>query len=103
MIARLLSPFSRVTGAFVSSAVLMREASRTSRQWQTYAARTAFSGFMLSVLLAGIYLLVSAPRFVDPASMGEYGRYFFIGFAIAHSTFDIPKEALNDIAAPLEY
>jgi ABC-type transport system involved in multi-copper enzyme maturation permease subunit len=72
----------RAFETLLSSAVLMRESARTSRQWQTYAARTFFSGFMLSVLLAGVYMASNAPRYIDPATMGQYGRYFFIGFSV---------------------
>jgi hypothetical protein len=65
-----------------ASAVLFREASRTSRQWQTYASRCFFSGILLSILLTAIGVVVSDPDFLDPAQMGKYGRVVFVIFAI---------------------
>ena len=62
----------------VSSAVLMREATRTSRRWQTYAARSAFSGVLFGVLLFVIWIAVSGV--FSTADLSWLGRGTFIGF-----------------------
>ncbi len=59
----------------------MREATRTSRRWQTYAARSAFSGVLFSVLLFVIWIAVSG--MFSTADLGFLGRGTFIGFTIA--------------------
>ena len=64
----------------VSSAVLLREAARTSRRWQTYAARLGFSGVLIGGLLMAIWAAVAAP-FSDPAQLGWLGRGLFVGVA----------------------
>ena len=56
----------RVIEQWSASAILFREASRTSRQWQTYASRCFFSGMLMSILLAAIGVVVSDPDFLDP-------------------------------------
>lgn len=65
-------------------AVLLREAARTSRRWQTYAARAGFSGVLLAVLLAGFWAAISATRtsVVDTAELAWLGRALFIGFSV---------------------
>lgn len=80
---RLRQVGSAADGA-VSSAVLWREASRTSRRWQTYAARAGFSGVLFTTLLLGIWVAVGATdaNLIDPANLGWLGRGMFIGFAI---------------------
>ncbi|MCA9489053.1 MAG: hypothetical protein KC621_04005 [Myxococcales bacterium] len=64
--------------------MLLREAARTSRRWQTYAARAGFSGVLLAVLLAGFWAAVSATRtsMVDTANLAWLGRGLFIGFSV---------------------
>ena len=68
-----------------ASAVLFREASRTSRQWQTYASRCFFSGMLLSILLTAVGVVISDPDFLDPAEMSKYGRVIFVVFALVSS------------------
>lgn len=78
------SAISRVAGlldGFASSAVLLREAARTSRRWQTYAARTGFSGALFGVLLLGIWASLNAPR-VDASEMAWMGRAIFVAFSV---------------------
>jgi ABC-type transport system involved in multi-copper enzyme maturation permease subunit len=74
-------------GRSVSSAVLLREAARTSRRWQTYASRAGFSGVLLVVLLLGIWGAVSATRsaMVDVASLASLGRGLFIAFSVVQT------------------
>jgi ABC-type Na+ efflux pump permease subunit len=76
-----------LVGRSVSSAVLLREAARTSRRWQTYAFRTGFSGILLTVLLLGIWGAVSATRsdVVDVARLAELGRGLFITFSVVQT------------------
>ncbi len=80
----------------VSGAVLMREAARTSRRWQTYAARAAFSGTLMGVLLAGMWTAVQTANsgVVDAAHLGWAGRALFVGFSVT-------QLALAVILAPL--
>jgi len=68
----------------VSTAILLREAARTSRRWQTHAARTGFSAALIAVLLLGIHGAVTATSssLVDSANLAWLGRGLFIGFAI---------------------
>lgn len=75
MIARLLE----TVGNSSNAAILLREAARTSRRWQTYAARTGFSGVLFAVLLLGVYGFMNAGA--DPADMGWMGRWIFIAFS----------------------
>lgn len=72
-----------------ASAVLFREASRTSRQWQTYASRCFFSGMLLAILLAAIGVVISDPDFLDPAQMGKYGRAVFVVFSLLQVVLSI--------------
>jgi hypothetical protein len=72
----------RMMAQWSASAVLFREASRTSRQWQTYASRCFFSGMLMAILLAAVGVVVSDPDFLDPAQMGKYGRGVFAVFAL---------------------
>ncbi|TNE86502.1 MAG: hypothetical protein EP330_22450 [Deltaproteobacteria bacterium] len=77
MIARLTGAISQVA----SGAVLLRDASRASRRWQTYAVRAGFSAVLLTVLMLVIWTVVNAP-FVDPANLSYMGRGMFVGFAV---------------------
>lgn len=81
------SLLASVIGRSVSSAVLLREAARTSRRWQTYAARAGFSGILLTVLLLGIWGAVSATRnaVVDVANLASLGRGLFVTFAVVQT------------------
>ena len=80
----------------VSTAILLREAARTSRRWQTFAARTGFSAALIAVLLLGIHGAVTATgsSLVDSANLAWLGRGLFIGFAIA-------QLGLSTLLAPL--
>lgn len=66
---------------FPSAAILLREAARSSRQWRTYAARVAFSGALISIVLLAIALGTTAIAWTDPGTWGETGRKIFVGFA----------------------
>jgi ABC-type transport system involved in multi-copper enzyme maturation permease subunit len=83
LIERVLSPLSRA----ISGAVLLREAARTSRRWQTYAARTAFSGVLMGILLMGMWGAVEATRTTnaDTADLAWLGRGLFIGFSVTQT------------------
>ena len=70
------------TNAWVSHAVLGREAARTSRRWQTYAGRAAFAATLIAVVLIGIWAVVNAPDFVDKANLGWVGRGLFVTFNV---------------------
>lgn len=63
-----------------AQAVLLREARRISRRWQTYATRVGFSAAMISFILLGIEVATSL---ADVADMGKYGRGIFIAYAYA--------------------
>lgn len=88
----------------VSGAVLLREAARTSRRWQTYAARAGFSGVLLGVLLAGIWSAVSATRTatIDTADLGMVGRAIFVGFAVVQTLLALVLAPLQTAAAIVE-
>jgi len=95
---------SRVTGlldGFASSAVLLREAARTSRRWQTYAARTGFSGALFGVLLLGIWTVVNAP-FVDVSNLSYAGRAIFVAFSVVLLMMAILLAPLMTSAAMIE-
>jgi len=70
--------------AYVSTAVLLREATRSSRRWQTYATRTAFAGVLLAVLLLSIHATLRAANtgLLDIANLGMVGRLLFVGYAV---------------------
>jgi ABC-type transport system involved in multi-copper enzyme maturation permease subunit len=98
------SVLARITGffdGFASQAVLMREAARTSRRWQTYAARTGFSGALFGVLLMGIYTAVNAP-FVDISNISYAGRAIFIAFSAVLLLMAILLAPLMTSAAIIE-
>lgn len=82
MISRMVDGVTGMMDRFASSAVLLREASRTSRRWQTYASRVGFTGALFGVLLAGIYTAVNNPM-GDAAEMGWLGRYIFVAISTA--------------------
>lgn len=84
------------SSSFVSTAILLREATRSSRRWQTYAVRTLFSGLLASALLLSIQATVNAANtgLVDIAWMGRVGRGLFLGYAFV-------QMALVAIIAPL--
>ena len=64
----------------VSTAILLREANRNARRWQTYAARVAFSATLFTVLLTLVWLAVSG--LVSTANLGWLGRGLFIAFTV---------------------
>lgn len=67
----------------VSTAILFRDAARTSRRWQNYALRTGFSAALLALVLASIWAVTNIQQLaVDPSDMGRLGRYIFIAFAV---------------------
>ena len=65
----------------VSAALLLRDATRASRRWQTYAARSAFSAILFGCVLAFIWVATHNPLF-DAANLGWAGRGLFIAFAV---------------------
>ena len=85
----------------LSSAILMREAARTSRRWQTHAARLGFSGMLIGGLLLAIWVAVEAP-FADKADLGWLGRGLFIGIATLQFGMAILLAPLMCAAALIE-
>lgn len=77
------SLFQRLN-ALVSGAVLLREAARTSRRWQTYATRAMFSAILMGFTVVGIYIATEISSW-DPARMGQLGRGLFIAFAVVQT------------------
>lgn len=67
-----------------SGAVLMRESTRTSRRWQTYATRAGFSGALLALLLFGIYASIyfTSSDWFDQSDNAVMGRVLFVGFTV---------------------
>ena len=61
--------------------VLLRDAMRSSRRWQTYAVRASFSGIMLMALMGVIW---SSTRVVDldPGTLAKAGRSIFVAFSV---------------------
>jgi hypothetical protein len=68
------------------AALLFREATRTARQWRTYAGRAAFSGLLIGALLLVMSLgTLGATWFGDandPSGLATVGRVLFTGFAV---------------------
>ncbi|MEQ1508160.1 MAG: ABC transporter permease subunit, partial [Myxococcota bacterium] len=91
-------------GALISGAILLREAARTSRRWQTYAARTVFSGALLGALLLGMWAAVNATRMslVDASNLGWLGRGLFIGFSVTQVLLAIVIAPLTTASAVIE-
>ncbi len=58
-------------------AILLRDAARSARRWQTYAARTFFSGALLVFVLGAIWGLAMSGQ-VDRAEAARYSRWIFI-------------------------
>lgn len=77
---------------YLSGAVLLREATRSSRQWRLYAGRAAFSATLMGVVLLAIFTATHVP-FVDAGAMSGMGRGLFVGFAVIEAL-------LATIAAP---
>ncbi|MEZ4321199.1 MAG: ABC transporter permease [Myxococcota bacterium] len=101
MIGALLSRATGLFDGFASSAVLLREAARTSRRWQTYASRAGFSGALFGVLLLGIWTAVNAP-FVDISNISYAGRAIFIAFSAVLLLMAILLAPLMTSAAMIE-
>ncbi len=79
-----IQPLADRLNAYMSTAVLLREATRSSRRWQTYATRTAFAGVLLAALLMSIQATLRATNtgLLDIAHMSLVGRYLFVGYAV---------------------
>jgi ABC-type transport system involved in multi-copper enzyme maturation permease subunit len=88
----------------VSGAVLLREAARSSRRWQTYGARTAFSGILLGLLLMGMWSAVGMSRSgaIDTANLAWLGRYLFIGFSVVQTLLAIVIAPITTASAVIE-
>jgi ABC-type transport system involved in multi-copper enzyme maturation permease subunit len=68
----------------VSPAILLREATRSSRQVRTYVSRAVFSGILMAIVLATVGVGTEAIGWLgapDPATFGTMGRKLFLGFA----------------------
>lgn len=68
-----------------STAVLMRDAARNSRRWQSYGARVGFSGFLMLLLLVGMWATVNvATNMLNTATaeLSWLGRTFFTVFTV---------------------
>lgn len=102
--AGILQRAFRAIDRAVSTAVLLREAARTSRRWQTFAARTAFSGTLMAVLLLGIHGAVTATSstLVDAADLAWLGRALFTAFAVAQLALATFLAPLSTASAVIE-
>ena len=69
---------SAVSTRNASSAVLQREAARSSRRWQTYASRVAFSAAMMGFVLLGINV---ATQLAGVADLSKYGLGLYWAYA----------------------
>ena len=68
-----------------STAVLMRDGARNARRWQTYGARVGFSGFLMMMLLVGMWATVNVATNMLSTSTAELswlGRTFYTVFTI---------------------
>lgn len=81
MITALRGRWEALRERTLAVSILQRENARTSRQWQTYAYRTLFSGALLSMVLVILWLVVGS-EYVDKSSLGWLGRGLFIGFTV---------------------
>lgn len=77
----MIGRISGALGQVASGAVMLRDAARASRRWQTYGVRAGFSAVLLTVLMLVIWSVVNAP-FIDPADLSYLGRGMFVGFAV---------------------
>ncbi len=79
MIARLASRSAWRLGA----AVLLRDALRNARRWQTHALRMLFSAVLMGFFLAAVWVVTTFGRdWLDPASLGRSARIVFVAFAV---------------------
>ncbi|MFT7521514.1 MAG: ABC-type transport system involved in multi-copper enzyme maturation permease subunit, partial [Kiritimatiellia bacterium] len=65
-----------------NSAVLWREIARTSRRWQTYLGRAAFSMALLGAILLGSYLSMEFRSVQDQSQNAQLARYLFISITV---------------------
>ena len=88
----------------ISTAILFREAARTSRRWQTFAARTGFSAALIGVLLLGIHGAVTATSssLVDSADLAWLGKGLFTAFSVAQLGLAILLAPLMTATAVIE-
>ncbi|MEO0602841.1 MAG: ABC transporter permease, partial [Myxococcota bacterium] len=88
----------------VSSAILFREAARTSRRWQTYGARMLFSGVLVGVVLLGLRVSLGASRSVgfDVAQLSRIGDTLFTIFCIVQLGMAMVLAPLTTAAAIIE-
>ncbi|MEN0065749.1 MAG: hypothetical protein AAGA48_26660 [Myxococcota bacterium] len=88
----------------VSGAILFREAARTSRRWQTYGARTLFSGVLIAVVLLGLEVATGASRSagMDAADLGTVGRTLFVVFCVVQLGLAMVLAPLTTSAAIVE-
>ena len=86
------------------SAVLWREAARTSRRWQTYTLRTGFSAALLVLLLFGIWTTIAfqTSGFVDLSQQQYMGRYLFVAFTVIQMVIGLFMAPMMTSAAIVE-
>ncbi|MFK7928992.1 MAG: ABC transporter permease [Myxococcota bacterium] len=86
------------------SAVLWREAARTSRRWQTYALRAGFSGALLVLLLFGIWTTIAfqTSGWVELTEQQYMGRYLFISFTVIQMVIGLCMAPMMTSAAIVE-
>lgn len=74
---------SRLSGP--ATAVLLRDATRASRRWQTYAVRTAFTALLVMGVLLALYTAVglTTSGFWDVADLAWLGRGLFVAFTVS--------------------
>ena len=102
--AGVMNRIGRSADGVVSSAVLLREAARTARQWQTYAARAGFSGVLFGVFALVILGLSSSsgtdPETAPPSAIPDETQQFFQDHR--HSLRHNQSAAAASTPAPLE-
>lgn len=91
-------------GQILSGAVLLREAVRTSRRWQTWFVRTAFSGALMIALLLGMWAAVNATRAanVDAANLAWLGRGLFVGLSVTLTLLALAVAPITTASAIIE-
>jgi ABC-type transport system involved in multi-copper enzyme maturation permease subunit len=93
----------RWAGRVFAPAILAREAARTSRQWQTYAARAVFSASLLGFLLTILWIASRAP--IDKSDFAWIGRGIFVAFTVVEQLLIAvlaPSMAASAITEELE-
>lgn len=87
-----------------ADAVLLRDAVRTARRWQTYAVRAGFTGLLVGGVLMALHAAVSATAsgFWDVADLGWLGRGLFVAFTVSQLLLAILLAPLMTASAVID-